>query len=250
MSGIRPHLSPLALCRVSVGPLYHVEDFLTVGRHVLHGYATLLPTETILVGTRVLARHASRKHRQRLCSNVLAELEILIESQSSCLVIVPYILVGHPVLPRSHGMVPMVDIVNALAMTHTASREPYELRFQRGYCLGKVFAQSMSLVSVMREQRYHVQGYLGIFLSHNDQAAVLHLSAIELCAFLGISGQSQGISLPFPASHLQLALGHHRAVVGNQCHGHLLCSVGHHTGIHGEVVGRTLVGYAIPSYII
>ena len=129
MSCVCPHLRPLGGCRISVGPLYQIEKLLTIGWHVGHGDAPLLSAVATGVVGRVLAGNASGKHRQGLCADVFAELEILVEAQSACLVIVPDVSVRHAVFRSAYGVVPMVDVVESVSVAHAAARKPHKLRF-------------------------------------------------------------------------------------------------------------------------
>ena len=132
MPSLSTHLSPFARGWVAISPFYHVEDFLAIGRHLFHRNTTLLTAISLGVGTRVLTRNTSCKYRQRLSTDVLTELEILVEAESARLMVVPDVLVRHTILPRAYGMVPVVDVSDAVAVTHTTARKPHELRLQVG----------------------------------------------------------------------------------------------------------------------
>ena len=140
MAGLGTHLCPGAADGVAVGPFYHVEDFLDVGGHVFHGDAALLTAIAGGIGGGVLARHAGGEHGQWLGTDVLAELEELKESQTAGLVVTPDVEVGLSVLQRTHGVVPVVDVVETLAVTHAPAGETHELGLQVGDGLGKVVA--------------------------------------------------------------------------------------------------------------
>ena len=158
MTSVGSHLCPLVCGRVAVSPLYHVHQFLNVVRHVLHRYSSLLSAKTVGVGSGVLTWHTGSEHWQRLRSNVLTELEILEESESASLMIAPDVSVGNTVVERTHGMVPVVDIVKSVAVAHAASWETHKLRVQVGNRLRKVASESVlsSLECILREEAYHV----------------------------------------------------------------------------------------------
>ena len=171
MAGICTHLRPLAGGRIAIGPLYQVAQFVDVGRHLLHRDTALLSAISMGIGTGVLARHAGSQHGQRLGTDILAELEILIESQSTGLMVIPNVEIGFAVLQRTHGVRPMIDIIDAIAMAHASTREAHELRMQTGNCLSQVAAQSVltSFECVLREERNHVDRRTSFLQWHQSE---------------------------------------------------------------------------------
>ena len=75
----------------------------------------------------------------------------------------------------SYGSLPMVDIVDTVAVRGTSARKTYEARLQVGNGLGKVLAKAVgvTLVSVLREKRDEVQFKLSHLLGLNDEGSIL-----------------------------------------------------------------------------
>ena len=146
-------------------------DFIDIGRHIRHGDATLLSADALSIIGRVLTRHASRKDRQRLGTDILAELEILEEAQTTRLVIVPDVEIRHATLERTHRMVPVIDVFQALTMTHTATREAHELGMQVGNDLRQILSQAVLTAhkGFLWEKRHHIDTYVSCFLGDDDQ---------------------------------------------------------------------------------
>ena len=169
MSGVSSHLRPFACGGISIRPLYHVEDFLDICRHVGHRNSALLSAISVGIGSRVLTRHTGSEHRQRFGIDVFTELEVLIESQSSCLMIIPYIAVGRAFLQRSHGVLPPIYIIQSVAMTHTSAWESHKLRMEIGNHLCEISAQSVlaSLECVLRKETDHI--HESLFLAFGDE---------------------------------------------------------------------------------
>ena len=147
-------------------------------------------------------------------------------------------------------MVPMINIVNTLTMAHAATRKSHKLRLQLSNSFSKILAQSVSLVGIVREQRYHVECHSSILLASHHQSAVYSLVAIHLCALLVCGIQRKSISLPLLAYYLQLTLSHHVAIFSNQCHAEFLFLARDVASIDREIVCRTTVYDAIPSLVI
>ena len=135
-----------------------------VSRHLLHGYSALLPSYALCVGGRILTGHARSQHGQRLGTDILAELEVLKEAQATRLMVAPDVEVRLAILQRAYGVVPMVDILKALAMTHAATGEAHELRLQVGNHLCQVFSQTVLSVleRLLREETDEVDARCGL----------------------------------------------------------------------------------------
>ena len=244
MAGVGAHLGPRARGGVAVGPFYQVEYLLAVGRHVGHRYAALLSAPSVGVVAGVLAGHAGGQHGQGLSADVLAELEVLIESQSAGLVVVPDVEVGLAVLQRSHGVVPVVDVVDAVAVAHAAARETDEFRLQVGDGLCQVFAQTVftAFEGVLREEAYQVYRGGALLLRCHQQAGMGG-------AFL--RGQGGGILAPGAAFHLHLHLCQRfrLALGGEGYHQRFLFAVGA-AGVEAQMVdGTGLHHHAVPTLV-
>ena len=89
--------------------------------------------------------------------------------------VVPDIKIGFATLERAHRMVPVIDVFQALAMTHTATRETHELRMQVGDDLRQVLSQAVLTAhkGLLWEKRHHIDTYVGCFLGDDDQTALL-----------------------------------------------------------------------------
>ena len=173
MTGISSHLCPLRCGRVAIRPLHQVNHILNILRHISHRDTSLLTADSLSIRLRILARHTSRQHWQRLCSHILAPLEILIEAQFAGLVIVPDILCRLAVLQRSHALLPVIDVLQALPMKHAAARESYEARLQISDYLCQILAQSMSLIGILRHEAQHIHSHSVFALRDNGKTDIL-----------------------------------------------------------------------------
>ena len=228
MAGIGTHPGPLGRGRVAVSPLDEVQQLVDIGRHVGHGDAALLSAEALGVVGRVLAGDAGSQHGQRLGTDVLAELEILVEAEATRLVVVPDVEVGLACLQRAHRLVPVIDVLETLSVAHAAAREAHELGMERGDGLGQVLAQTVLTAHerLAGEQRDHIDAHVGCLQRYDGQAGFV-------AAALG--GERSSILLPVRSAGLQLALCQHGAVLSYQLDEEVLLLT---TGkdIHGEVV--------------
>ena len=138
---------------------------------MLERYSSLL---AVAATVGVLAWHSRSKNRKRFCTNILAELEILIESQSACLMIIPDIHVRLSLPQLSYCSLPMIYIVNSLSMGSTSSREPHETGMKVCYCLRKIFPQSIlpSHKGVSWEERYKINGNCAFLQRLYDERCV------------------------------------------------------------------------------
>ena len=57
---------------------------------------------------------------------------------------------------RTHALLPVVNVLEPLTVEHAAAREAHKARLQVGNGLGKVFTQSMTLVSILWFETYQV----------------------------------------------------------------------------------------------
>ena len=89
--------------------------------------------------------------------------------------VVPDVEVGLTTLEWPHRMIPMVDVLQTLAMTHTATRETHELRMQVGNNLGEVLSQAVLTAhkGLLWEKRHHIDTYTGHLLGDDDQTTLL-----------------------------------------------------------------------------
>ena len=209
MACLSSHRRKRRLLCIAVSPLYQVKQLLQIRLHrkiLTHiliwrrfaskvfqeWYATLLTvlrSSLIASAATVLARHTGSKHRYRLRTDVLTELEILIEAQSACLVVMPDIVVTLPLPQVSDGGLPMVYVVDTVAMRCTSAREADEARLQISDSLSEILAQSVAatLVSILWKERHEVQIQLSPLLWFYHQ----------LCR-LGICRSLERYALPAP----------------------------------------------------
>ena len=83
----------------------------------------------------------------------------------------PDIEIGLTVLQRPDGVLPVIDIVESLSVTHATTREAHEFRLQGRDGLSQVFAQSVltMLESLLREEAHHIDARTGFLLSDDSQ---------------------------------------------------------------------------------
>ena len=166
VSGIGTHLSPLTGSRITVGPFYQVERLVGPFIHLAHRnhILRLVLHAPTAVGT--LTAYATRQNRQRLHTQVFAELEIFIVPQSHALMVAPAILKATALFLRSDGCLPAVCIPEAVtaSMNHATAGEAHELRVKVGQRLCQILAQSVSLVSILGHKRdlVHIHGTCGL----------------------------------------------------------------------------------------
>ena len=250
MSRLCPHLRPLRGGRVPVGPLDHRQQLLDVCRHLRHGDAPLLSTDAVAVISTVLTRHPRRQHGQRLRPDILTELEILIESQSACLVIVPDVEVRLALFQRPYGVVPVVDVRQPLSVTHAAPWEPHELRLQRRDGLRQILAQSVLAAheGLLREETHHVDARPLRLQAYQSQSRLVtgHLRR-----------ERRLVALPVVTLRLHLRLSDHRAERVHELHDEVLLQRSpvvarpHVPDEHREVILRPLLhGDAVPALVV
>ena len=209
MTSISTHLCPLVGGGVAIGPLNEVDSLSYPFVHLRHrnNILSLASHAPTTVGT--LTAHTARQDRQWLHTEVLAELEILIVTQSHALMVTPRILQATTCLLRTNSGLPTVGIPEAVTTTvyHASTRETHELGLQVGQYLGKVLAQAMSLIGVLRHERYHVNIHHTLVKHQNLQRSVFTVSIGSKLNFIflpvfGIcrnSGISQQLWIPAPA---------------------------------------------------
>ena len=165
MAGLGAESTPSGGAGVAVGVFYQVEHILNVGVHLLHRNAALLAVgggEGVAVVrrvARVLAGDASGHHRERLGTDVLAEKEIFMVAQAAGLVISPEVTKRLARLKRTDGALPVVDVVDTVAVGHAAAGKAHEARMEVGERLRQVGAEAVAapLEGVAREERNHVE---------------------------------------------------------------------------------------------
>ena len=118
-----------------------------------------------------LARQSDAQHGQRFGTDVLAELEELVEAQSVRLVVVrivaevegvfPAVLVQRTVLHRTDGVLPLVARVERGALDDAAAREAEHAGVQVFQRLGQVLAHAVLtlLIGIDREEGDMLQGH-------------------------------------------------------------------------------------------
>ena len=112
-------------------------------------------------------------------------------------------------------MVPMVDVVEALSVTHATAWEPHKLWMESGNGLSQVLAEPMPLEGLMGEEAHHIDRHMTFLERCQSQA---HLS---LHRFL-IHYQRKGIAIPALALGLDFLLGIHLTILTDELYQHLV----------------------------
>ena len=173
MSGIRSHLCPLRCGRITIRPLYQVENILHILWHFCHWDSALLSADALRIRLGVLTRYTSSQYWQRLSAHILTPLEILEEPQLTGLVIVPDIESRFSVFQFTDTLFPMIDVAESLSVEHTSTRETHEARLQLSDDLSKILSQTMTFVGILRHQAHHIYGYLFLSLRQEGKTGIL-----------------------------------------------------------------------------
>ena len=208
MTGLGTHLRPFIGGRIAIGPLDEVDSLVDPFIHLIHrnhilGLSSHHPSA---IGT--LATHATRQDREGLHAHILTELEILEIAQSHRLVIAPCVLQATALLLRTDGGLPAVGIPEAIAtaMHYATAGEAHELRLQVGQCLGQVLTQTVSLISILRHQRYHVNIQI---------ARVEHKNLKDCLLRSGVGCQHSTVLLPVLVCHVNHDIGQELRLLGH-----------------------------------
>ena len=196
----------------AIGPLDQVEHVLDVGRHFVQRQALLAFAPLVAVGgAGVLAANAGRHHRQGFRADVLAELEVLEVAEADALVVPPDVRLAAALLERADGVLPAVQVAEAVAMDEAAAGKAHEPGLQVGDCLGEVGAQAVRpvLEGLLREQRNHVEPDAAAGLGQHDEAGV---------AGILLRLEHGGRLRPIRPGGRQGGLGEHRAGGGLKPH--------------------------------
>ena len=242
MACVGTHTGPLVGGGVGIGPLDEMAQFVDIGRNLIHRNASLLSTNTLGVGGRVLAGYAGSQHGQGLSADVFAKLEILEEAQSACLMVIPDVEVGLALLQQTHGVLPMIDIVETLSVRHASAREAHELRMQGGNGLGQVLTHTVlaTFEGVLREERDHIHAHVSCLQGYDDQPGLV---------VGGCGSEHGGILFPVAGTCLERALGQHIAVLSDQQNVKVLL-LSASEDIHGEIVFFAhFNGDSVPSFV-
>ena len=244
MTCVGTHLGPFGSGRIAIGPFDHVKDLLTVSRHIRHRDTTLLTAVTVLVGSGVLTGYARSQHGKRLGTDILTELEVLVEAQPACLMVSPNILRGLSVLPRAYTLVPVIDVVKSLSMAHASPGETHKLWMKGCDGLCQVFAEPMSLEGVVGKEAHHVYGDAVVFQRGQ------HEPDLTLQGFL-VNDQRQSVALPALSLDFHLLFCKHLALVVDQTHQQLVLASIVATDKNGEVkLPERLSHHSAPPRII
>ena len=179
MTLVGTHLSPLRLGGVAISPLDEVEGVLYPLVQLVHGCNVLsLLWPHIPAAVRTLTADAARQDGNRLHTQVLAELEVLIVAQSHALVVAPCVLLLYALVARADGVLPAVGVPEAVAAAvyHTAAREAHELWLQVGQSLCQVLTQTVTLVGVLWHERQVVDVDVAIVEQQHLQGSLLAVS--------------------------------------------------------------------------
>ena len=143
MSGGSTFSAPFGI-NTTVSVFDKVENILSILLHFFPRHTALLShSGDVAVGMvgvdmRILARNTGCNNGERLSANILAEQEILVVAETPCLVIAPEVEKRFSSFERAYRAFPIVDIVDAFAMSHTTAGEADELRLEVGESLRKV----------------------------------------------------------------------------------------------------------------
>ena len=162
MTSFSTHLSPLIGSRIAVGPLDKVDALVYPLVHLAHRYYILsLPLHApTTVGS--LTAYTTRKDRQRLHTQILTELEILEVSKRTTLMISPSVLELTTLPLWSDSGLPTICIPETITatMNYASTGETHESWVKIGQCLSQVLTQAMTLISILRHQRNHVDVHI------------------------------------------------------------------------------------------
>ena len=180
VSGLRTLLSPYGLLRISIRIFYQVQYILHVLRHFLHRDSALLTATTqfayrvMAASSRVLTRHSGCHHGNRFSTHVLAEQEIFMISQTTCLMIAPQIAQRLTFLQRSYRAFPIINIVHTISVSHTSAGETDKTGMKVGQGLCQIGAQPVlsAFKCILWEKRNHIQGILPSHLRTNGQHGI------------------------------------------------------------------------------
>ena len=158
MTSFSTHLSPLVGSRIAVGPLDKVDALVYPLVHLAHRYYVLGLTLHAPTTVGTLTTYATRQNRQRLHTQILTELEVLKVSKTTTLVIAPCVLELTALPLWSDSGLPTIGIPEAIAttMNYASSRETHESWVKVGQCLSQILTQTMTLISILRHQRYYI----------------------------------------------------------------------------------------------
>ena len=235
--------APHGAACIAVGILYQVEHILDIGRHLFHRDATLLavahqflvgPLRTVVgivrVCARILARHARCQYRQRFGTYIFAEAEVLEVAQSACLMIPPQIAQRLTGFERSDRAFPIIDIVDAVAMSHAAAGEADEAWMQVGKRLRQVGTQAvlMALECILRKKGNHIEMQCPHRLRLKREHGGTHI---------GVCRQHRLLFLPLFGGHIDGRAGNLTARLVEQANNHLASLAARcHAGEEREIV--------------
>ena len=164
MSGLSSHPAPFSCC-ISIGPFDEVERILHPLVHLAHRDNILCLVLHAPSAVCSLAADTAGEDRHGLHVHILAELEVLIVSESHRLVVAPCVLQLPALMLWSDGCLPAVGVPESVSATvdDTSSGESHELRVERLKGLSEVTAHAMTLVCVLWHERegvdiHHTRG--------------------------------------------------------------------------------------------
>ena len=159
VSGFGTYFTPFCFLRISVRPFYQVEDILNVSIHFAHRDTALLTASQITMTGGVLTRNTCCEHRKRFCAYIFTELEVFIVTQPHALMISPKVTGRFAGFQRPDGIFPLINVLQAVSMCHTATGETDKARVHIGKCLCKVGTQTVlsAFEGVLRKQGNHIQ---------------------------------------------------------------------------------------------
>ena len=113
---------------------------------------------------RVLTRHTCCHYRQRFAVQVLTELEIFVIAQSPRLVVASDVSDGSAGIEWSYATFPFVDVVDAVAMCHTAAGEAQKAWSHVGNIFRQILPQSVPVATerLFGEQTDHIHPPLAL----------------------------------------------------------------------------------------
>ena len=171
---------------------------------------------------------------------------------------------------RTHALLPVVNVLEPLTVEHAAAREAHEARLQVGNGLGKVFTQSMTLVSILWFETYQVYRHFLLALRQDGEPDVLAQFALLGDGFAGEFAlifighdELRLIFLPVCALHLNLGLAYRQSLLVYERQGEVFLLGIDAAGVQAHLVDGWLMltllalngssatdGDAVPAYII
>ena len=76
-------------------------------------------------------------------------------------------------MPFPDAVMPVIDVVDALSVSHAATGEAHKLGMKGGNGLSNVFSKAMSFIGICRHERHHIYRGFRLALGYDYQARIL-----------------------------------------------------------------------------